>query len=270
MSTNLVGLAGDMASFYNLDHETTFNKIRSGISGQVKPLRELGIDMSAATLQAFALSQGITKEYKEMTQAFQAADGQLASTIQSEITRAQGVESTLSSSISQNAQDITLKVSKGDVSSEISAESDIISISSNRISISSTNFKLNRNGTITCQNANISGTIKTGGTYGYVELSYGRILGGLNSSTESGYISFNHRYDGNPGPRIAGNNGIAICTPHLGIGDYVGPGSNVTVNAGQTASQTFVTNIENNSGGGITWYTKTITFKNGLMVTTLT
>ena len=69
MSMDMVGLAGDFASFYNLDHEDAFEKIRSGISGQAKPLRELGIDMSAATLQAFALSQGITKEYKSMTQA---------------------------------------------------------------------------------------------------------------------------------------------------------------------------------------------------------
>ena len=32
MSTSIVGLAGDMASFYNLDHETAFDKIHSGIN----------------------------------------------------------------------------------------------------------------------------------------------------------------------------------------------------------------------------------------------
>lgn len=38
MSTSLVELTADMASFYNLDHETAFEKIRSGISGETEPL----------------------------------------------------------------------------------------------------------------------------------------------------------------------------------------------------------------------------------------
>lgn len=72
MSTAMVGLAGDMASFYNLDVETAFEKIRSGISGETEPLKQLGINMSVANLQAYALSQGITKAYNSMTQAEQA------------------------------------------------------------------------------------------------------------------------------------------------------------------------------------------------------
>lgn len=46
MSTDLAGLAADMASFYNLDFETAFQKIRSGISGETEPLKQLGINMS--------------------------------------------------------------------------------------------------------------------------------------------------------------------------------------------------------------------------------
>ena len=38
MSTDLAGLAADMASFYNLDFDTAFQKIRSGISGETEPL----------------------------------------------------------------------------------------------------------------------------------------------------------------------------------------------------------------------------------------
>lgn len=72
MSLALVGLAGDMASFYNLDHETAWEKIRSGISGETEPLKQLGINMSVANLEAFALSQGIEKAYSEMTAAEQA------------------------------------------------------------------------------------------------------------------------------------------------------------------------------------------------------
>lgn len=68
MSTNLAGLAGDMASFYNLDHDEAWEKIRSGISGETEPLKILGINMSEANLEAFALRKGIKKSLKEMSQ----------------------------------------------------------------------------------------------------------------------------------------------------------------------------------------------------------
>lgn len=73
MSQNLTMLAGDMASFYNLDSETAFEKLRSGISGETEPLKQLGINMSVANLQAYAMSQGIKKSYGEMSQAEQTA-----------------------------------------------------------------------------------------------------------------------------------------------------------------------------------------------------
>lgn len=72
MSTDLAGLAGDMASFYNLDYDTAFEKIRSGISGETEPLKALGINMSVANLNAYALSKGLTKTYDAMSQAEQA------------------------------------------------------------------------------------------------------------------------------------------------------------------------------------------------------
>ncbi|MDD3213932.1 MAG: hypothetical protein PHY64_09665 [Eubacteriales bacterium] len=72
MSENLTGLAGDMASFYNLDYDEAFEKIRSGISGETEPLKQLGINMSVANLEAYALSQGIDKTYDSMSQSEQA------------------------------------------------------------------------------------------------------------------------------------------------------------------------------------------------------
>lgn len=69
MSTALAGLAGDMASFYNIAQETAWQKIRAGISGEVEPLKQLGINLSVANLEEFALAQGIRKTYNEMTQA---------------------------------------------------------------------------------------------------------------------------------------------------------------------------------------------------------
>jgi hypothetical protein len=69
LSTDLTGLAGDMASFYNLDTDTAFSKIRSGISGETEPLKQLGVNLSVANLEAYALSQGMTKAYSSMTEA---------------------------------------------------------------------------------------------------------------------------------------------------------------------------------------------------------
>ena len=69
MSTAMTGLAGDMASFYNIDVETAFNKLRSGISGEIEPLKQLGINLSVANLEAYALSQGMTTAYSAMTEA---------------------------------------------------------------------------------------------------------------------------------------------------------------------------------------------------------
>ena len=72
MSLSLTGLAGDMASFYNLDAEEAFAKLRSGISGETEPLKQLGINMSVANLEAYAMSQGINTAWKEMSAAEQA------------------------------------------------------------------------------------------------------------------------------------------------------------------------------------------------------
>ena len=69
MAISMTGLVGDMASFYNLDHETAFEKIRSGLSGETEPLKQLGINMSVANLEAYRLSKGIKTAYDSMTEA---------------------------------------------------------------------------------------------------------------------------------------------------------------------------------------------------------
>ena len=71
VSTDLAGLAADMASFYNLDFDTAFQKIRSGISGETEPLKQLGINMSVANLNAYALQKGLTKTFDQMSQGEQ-------------------------------------------------------------------------------------------------------------------------------------------------------------------------------------------------------
>lgn len=72
MSMELAGLSGDMASFYNLSGDEAFAKIRAGISGETEPLKQLGINLSVANLEQFALTQGMSKSYNAMTQQEQA------------------------------------------------------------------------------------------------------------------------------------------------------------------------------------------------------
>ncbi len=69
MSQNLTQLSYDMASFFNTDVETAFDKLSSAMSGQVKGLREFGIDTTVASLQEYALARGIDKSVRSMTQA---------------------------------------------------------------------------------------------------------------------------------------------------------------------------------------------------------
>jgi len=71
MAKSMVQLAGDMSSFYNLDNETAWEKIRAGISGETEPLKQLGINMSVANLEAYGMANGMNKAYKEMSQAEQ-------------------------------------------------------------------------------------------------------------------------------------------------------------------------------------------------------
>ena len=73
MSTDLIERAGDIASFYDISVDEAMQKIQSGLAGMTRPLRSLGVNMSVANLQAFALSQGINAAWKEMDQATQMA-----------------------------------------------------------------------------------------------------------------------------------------------------------------------------------------------------
>lgn len=69
MSQNLTQLSYDLASFFNTKTEVAFDKLSSAMSGQVKGLREFGIDTTVASLQTYALSKGIEQSVSTMTQA---------------------------------------------------------------------------------------------------------------------------------------------------------------------------------------------------------
>lgn len=67
MSMGLTELTADLGSFFNLADKDVMEKLRAGITGEAEPLKRLGIVMNEATLKAFALSKGITKNVKSMT-----------------------------------------------------------------------------------------------------------------------------------------------------------------------------------------------------------
>lgn len=69
MSKNLTQLGYDLSSFFNISVPDAMQKLTSGISGELEPLRRLGYDLSQARLKAEALSLGINKVITEMTQA---------------------------------------------------------------------------------------------------------------------------------------------------------------------------------------------------------
>ena len=69
MSVNLTRLAADLASFYDIDQQTAFEKLQAVYTGQTRPLRALGIDLTQATLQEWAMKNGIDANISSMTQA---------------------------------------------------------------------------------------------------------------------------------------------------------------------------------------------------------
>jgi hypothetical protein len=69
MSIKLVELAGDLASFNNIDPTVALEKLRSGLVGEVEPLRALGINLLATTVQAKAMEMGLADAGGEISQA---------------------------------------------------------------------------------------------------------------------------------------------------------------------------------------------------------
>lgn len=69
MSKNLTQLSYDLSSFKNMSFEEAFRKIQSAISGEIEPLRNVGVALSQNTLQELANSMGIKKRVADMSEA---------------------------------------------------------------------------------------------------------------------------------------------------------------------------------------------------------
>lgn len=68
MSLELTKLTGDMASFYNVSQEDMATSLQSVFTGETEPLRKYGLDLTQATLQEWAMKQGIDANISSMSQ----------------------------------------------------------------------------------------------------------------------------------------------------------------------------------------------------------
>ena len=69
MSTTLTGLAGDVASFYNISQDEAYTKLKSVFSGETETLKDLGVVMTQSALDAYALANGFGKTTSAMSEA---------------------------------------------------------------------------------------------------------------------------------------------------------------------------------------------------------
>ena len=68
MAQTLTGLAGDVASFYNIDQDAAYTKLKSVFTGETESLKELGIVMTQNALNQFALENGFGRTTAAMTE----------------------------------------------------------------------------------------------------------------------------------------------------------------------------------------------------------
>ena len=69
MSTALTGLAGDVASFYNITQDEAYTKLKSVFTGETESLKDLGVVMTQAALDDYALRSGLGKTVQQMSEA---------------------------------------------------------------------------------------------------------------------------------------------------------------------------------------------------------
>ncbi|HJC48019.1 MAG TPA: hypothetical protein IAA04_08200 [Candidatus Lachnoclostridium pullistercoris] len=69
MSTALTGLAGDVASFYNMSQDEAFTKLKSVFTGETESLKDLGVVMTQTALDQYALANGFGKTTAAMSEA---------------------------------------------------------------------------------------------------------------------------------------------------------------------------------------------------------
>ncbi len=180
------------------------------------------------------LEQGLTSEIR-----------QTADAITAEVKRAQDQEVELAAAISINAEGIKSKVSKGDISSEISQEAGKVSIKANRFSLESDNTKISEDGVIECKNIKITGgsiQIETAyDTYDFITLRLMASSGNWTAVRETTLNPFGLECKDISGARTVSYSGSGIyseskdttCKLDIGMFNDLYPaeaGENITIN----------------------------------------
>ena len=69
LSENFTKLGLDLSSLFNISEELAMSKLRAGLAGQTKPLRDLGLDITQQSLQPIADELGLDRSIKQLSQA---------------------------------------------------------------------------------------------------------------------------------------------------------------------------------------------------------
>jgi phage-related protein len=69
MGSTLTGLAGDIASFYNISQDEAYTKLKSVFTGETESLKDLGVVMTQTALDSYALANGFGKTTQAMSEA---------------------------------------------------------------------------------------------------------------------------------------------------------------------------------------------------------
>lgn len=166
---------------------------------------------------------------------------------------------------------ISLKVEKGTLSSEISAEAGLVSIQSNRFEWDSSYSSMTRYGVITCRSANVTGTITTGTDTSYkAQMTDGRIKFYYNSNETIELVSIPAYTSGAKGGYLQACNGatyLGLRAPHL----YTAVNTTEAGTIGYTGNRTltYISQIDDLGGGAIRWWnaSRSINFINGICTT---
>lgn len=155
-------------------------------SEQVNGINKSIIQLRGKTNELERNVEETRSEIKDVESGLDTKITQTAGKIELEATRAQGVETDLAAAISVQADQIKLKVSKGDVSSQLSVESGQVSISGNRFVLDSTNFSISADGKVTAKSIDIQGgTINlqsASQNYSTIVLNYGSYTLGMDGA----------------------------------------------------------------------------------------
>ena len=176
-------------TYFNLnegDFQLAGGKFLFDSSTNILSIRDVVLDWDTTTKPGIGHVIGLTDELNGLSTRITVN----ADSITSEVTRAKNAETTLSSKITQNAEEISLRVEKGSVISSINQTAEQITISASKISLegivtANNYFKILTDGSMEATNATISGNITaTSGKIANFTINGGYLFNGLGIGVE--------------------------------------------------------------------------------------